>query len=95
MLSLSLYFFNMLPVSFLDGGPFLDAAADFAVMSSGGTLGVREDVELAALEGGPGSASHRPSPGGEWKSRLQRTLHYTSIILFGSCCLLGLVRTLG
>jgi len=92
MIHLSLYFFNMLPLSFLDGGQFLDAVIDF-----GASAASQPDMELAALEGGSVRDLARHDPRlrlVRWKQRLQRTLHILSCALIGLCMLLGLMHSI-
>ncbi|KZT06600.1 uncharacterized protein LAESUDRAFT_812593 [Laetiporus sulphureus 93-53] len=98
-LSLSLYVFNLLPLSFLDGGQFLDALLDLFSSFSSVTSGFGDgDVELGSvgdhMQGtvvGEGRAEHGH---GRWKRRVLRTAHWVSAGLVGVCALLGTVAAL-
>ncbi|KAH9830175.1 uncharacterized protein C8Q71DRAFT_843079 [Rhodofomes roseus] len=103
-LNLSLFLFNLLPLSFLDGAPCVSAFFDIAVLAVSGPASAASlgpapgDVELGALEGGgsPFERWHmRFDVRARWKRRLERGLHLLSAGLVGVCMLLGMIVGLG
>ncbi|KAH9942695.1 hypothetical protein B0H21DRAFT_750382 [Amylocystis lapponica] len=87
-LSLSLYFFNLAPLPYLDGAQFLDAAFDF-----GFSLAHRgAEPDLVALERGQLSSVIRDMRQG--KQRFQNAIHILTATLIGMCIILGIANWL-
>ena len=92
-LTLSLYFFNLLPLPLLDGGQLLDALGDW--------WGLRRerarragDVEMEdVLERGEGEVAvpDRAVAGRRTRGRWKRVVHVSVGVLLGACVLLGLI----
>ncbi|KZT64798.1 hypothetical protein DAEQUDRAFT_769369 [Daedalea quercina L-15889] len=104
-LNLSLFLFNLVPLSFLDGAPCFSALFDIAVLEMSrvpapavsdpyGRYGGTRDADLAALEGGGSPSEHwhtRFDARARWKRRLKRVIHLVSVVLVGASIVLGIV----
>ena len=102
MLTLSLYFFNLLPLPFLDGGQLLDVLCDW--WASRAVVADSEAVMLSELEAASGEGEDAPPsrvtrrPVGQeraaWKPWWRRVVHVGVGALLASCVLLSLVKSL-
>ncbi|KAH9914419.1 uncharacterized protein B0H18DRAFT_1045731 [Fomitopsis serialis] len=106
-LNLSLFLFNLLPLSFLDGAPCFSALFDIAVLACSRNpnplarsqeSAAPGDVELGAVEGGGSQFERwhmRFDVRARWKRRLERALHLLSAGLVGASVLLGIAVGMG
>ncbi|KZP28018.1 hypothetical protein FIBSPDRAFT_1039738 [Athelia psychrophila] len=102
MVTLSLYFFNLLPLPFLDGTQMLEAMLDFAGGSNANdSYHSSDDVfgdELDALEGGAigesGRGGGRPRSAWmrSWRARLEKAVKSGTTMLIGVCIALGIIN---
>ena len=107
MLTLSLYFFNLLPIPRLDGGQLLDALSDWsdarqgAARPSDDSFQMEAALERGADEDGDGRVvaavaamrDHRGSRRAQKvKGRRRRAVHIGVGVLLGTCTVLGLVE---
>lgn len=96
MITLALYFFNLLPLSFLDGAQFFDALCDFAAaLPSHSSRG--SQMELDELEAGRDHAptgGHDPNPANDmpWKGKIIRALQVVIWCLVAFCTLGAMVQ---
>ncbi|KAI0772391.1 hypothetical protein BD413DRAFT_612553 [Trametes elegans] len=99
-LTLSLYFFNLLPLPFLDGGQLLDVLADAWARVGRGRPG-DEAIPLAGVEEGEsagGVTTSRARTGSvgaraESMTRWKKVVHVGAGVLTGACVVLSLVNT--
>ncbi|OBZ78197.1 Membrane-bound transcription factor site-2 protease [Grifola frondosa] len=89
MLTLSLYFFNMLPLPFLDGAQFLDALFDFFAIRE--ISAQSEQIAMVALEGGT-LTPQAPSSNSLRHFDFRRTIRILVAILIGLCVVLGIAQ---
>ena len=102
MLTLSLYFFNLLPLPFLDGGQLLDVLCDW--WASRAAAGDSEAVMLSELEAASGEGEDAPVPrttrrpvireraaGRPW---WRKAVHVGVGALLASCVLLSMINSL-
>nr|VWP02519.1 N/A [Ganoderma boninense] len=98
MLSLSLYFFNLLPLPFLDGGQLFDVLYDWRTSArrdptDGETL-ILDQLE-AAPPGAERVSPHTRSPGAtRRKLWWRRAVHISVGMLTGCCVFLSFMKTL-
>ena len=98
MLSLSLYFFNLLPLPFLDGGQLFDVLYDWQT-SGHGNPADRETLMLDRLEAAPLEAERvSPPPNrspvtARRKAWWRRVVHVSVGTLTGCCILLSFMKT--
>ena len=96
MLTLSLYFFNLLPLPLLDGGQLLDVLLDWGLSPDRGSLD--ESIALGELEGGGAhEATYRENAGprttsANAKEKWRKSVHVAVGALLGSCTLLSLAN---
>ena len=99
MLSLSLYFFNLLPLPFLDGGQLFDVLYDWRT-SGPGDPADGETLMLDQLEAAPLEAERiSPPPNRSFgaarqKAWWRRVVHVSVGTLTGCCILLSFMKTL-
>ncbi|EMD32425.1 hypothetical protein CERSUDRAFT_99509 [Gelatoporia subvermispora B] len=98
MITLSLYFLNLLPLPALDGAHFLEALLDWL-----GDRGTPIDgiglSGLGTLESGLDAANttdvgRRALTSVPWKPKAQRAIQVTAMSLVGACILLGVMNAL-
>ena len=93
MLTLSLYFFNLLPLPSLDGGQLLDVLLDWGLSGL-----ADESIALGELEGGAAhEATYRENVGlrttsANAKEKWRKSVHVAVGALLGSCTLLSLAN---
>ncbi len=96
MLTLSLYFFNLLPLPVLDGGQLYDTLYEALAAH---TSEEHEFVPLSSMEEGAelgDSVPARRAQGRNWRekrTRLRRAVHICVLALLGLCVVLSLVNT--
>ncbi|RDX42017.1 hypothetical protein OH76DRAFT_1489006 [Lentinus brumalis] len=94
-LTLSLYFFNLLPLPFLDGGQLLDALHSWWSAPSSIRSPTAESVPLSELEGGDGARTgRRPQvdPHAHVRKDLRGVVHVCAGALLGICVVLALAN---
>ncbi|KAI0712062.1 hypothetical protein C8Q76DRAFT_768815 [Earliella scabrosa] len=93
VLTLSLYFFNLLPLPLLDGGQLLDVLLDWGLSGT-----ADESIALGELEGGAAhEATYRENAGprttsADAKEKWRKSVHVAVGALLGSCTLLSLAN---
>ncbi|KAI0700664.1 hypothetical protein C8T65DRAFT_709626 [Cerioporus squamosus] len=101
-LTLSLYFFNLLPLPFLDGGQLLDALHSWSSSPSSSSYAATS-IPLSELEGGdpdpdtdpsrrPRPAAAAPPARGRKYEDVRRAVHVCAGALLGTCVALGLAN---
>ncbi|KAI0770208.1 hypothetical protein C8Q74DRAFT_1274160 [Fomes fomentarius] len=105
MLTLSLYFFNLLPLPFLDGGQLLDTSLDWWALSRTARAADGESIALGELAEEGGSGLQGPgvripqntrvtaAAASAKRNRLRQGVHVGVGALLGSCVLLSLANT--
>ena len=104
MLTLSLYFFNLLPLPFLDGGQLLDGLQDWwfeTPIPYGDDIdidaGDGEELAELGVGGGTTQCAHVTTSRADAKKarprlRLRRTAHVGAGALLGGCVVLSVVN---
>lgn len=85
MASLSLFFFNLLPLPYLDGSQFLNAILEASLKDSG--VVHPDDFELEAVE-----ERRRPRRSVWWKELLVWLIPELTLGLLAVCTLLGVLN---
>lgn len=105
MLTLSLYFFNLLPLPILDGGQLLDTSLDWWALSQTARTADGESIALGELAEEGGSGLQGPgiqipqntrvtaAAASAKRNRLRQGVHVGVGALLGSCVLLSLANT--
>jgi S2P endopeptidase len=86
MASLSLYFFNLLPLPVLDGSQLLGALLDMTALSGGSR------IELVDLEEGAGRRRTALREGrNRWKNRIRMTTEGVASVMCLTCIVLQMI----
>lgn len=96
MITLALYFFNLLPLPFLDGAQFLDALLDVSAAWPSPSIEGRY-IEMDELESGRGqtpidNGNRKSAVSKRWKERVTRMLQIVLWSLISFCAFGGLVQ---
>ncbi|KZT21974.1 hypothetical protein NEOLEDRAFT_719998 [Neolentinus lepideus HHB14362 ss-1] len=98
-IALSLYFFNLLPLPYLDGVQLLDALLDYISAATSGPsarYSLSPDIELDAIEAGSSERmtgrSWSTRTRSRWKERLTWTLRVYTIVMSVTYIVLGMVE---
>ena len=96
MLSLSLYFFNLLPLPFLDGGQLFDVLYDWRTSErddpADGETVMLDQLEAAPLEAERVSQPTRSLRALRRKARWRRIVHVSVGMLTGCCVFLSFLK---
>ena len=96
MLSLSLFFFNLLPLPFLDGGQLFDVLYDWRTSErddpTDGEAVMLDQLEAAPLEAMHASQPTRPLRAQRRKARWRKVVHVSVGMLTGCCVFLSFLK---